>query len=143
MITKGLKYLLTFSLVYTFVLSSPALADPKRDLPRPSIEASESLIINWQVFNLTANQVQRMRLLNIEFQRTSINLKASIDLKQIEIEKLLISPVSDSDKIRALLREKIELESNLKMKALDNFLAKKSLLTTEQLAKFPKAVNLR
>jgi len=143
MITKGIRYLFILSLVYIFALSSPVFADPKRDLPRPSIEASESLIINWQVFNLTANQVQRMRLLNIDFQRTSISVKATIDLKQIEIEKLLISPVSDPDKIRALLRDKIELESNLKMKALDNFLAKKSLLTTEQLAKFPRAVNLR
>lgn len=117
--------------------------DTARKLPRPPVESSGSLIINWQMLNLSPSQRERIRLLRVDFQKLSVKLKYEMDLKQIDIEKLLVSPNSDPDEIRKLLREKLLLETKLKMEALENFLSIKSLLNSEQLAKLSRAVNLK
>ncbi|MFN8673310.1 MAG: hypothetical protein U0457_14660 [Candidatus Sericytochromatia bacterium] len=130
------------SLLIAFLLTFNAFADDRK-LPRPPIESTNSLAINWGILNLTVQQKEKMRLMNIDFQKVSIKLKADIDLKQIEIEKLLISPHSNSEQIRKIMKDKLALESKLRMEALENFLQKKALLTTDQLAKLPTAVNSR
>ncbi|GIW21952.1 MAG: hypothetical protein KatS3mg068_0959 [Candidatus Sericytochromatia bacterium] len=136
------KILLSFTLI--LLLNNNSFAnDDDRKLPRPPLESSGTMIINWQLLNLTPEQKERIRTLRIEFQKLSIKLKSEIDLKQLEIEKLLLSPNSDPNEIRKLLREKILIESKLKMEALENFLSIKFLLNSEQLAKLPKAVNLK
>jgi hypothetical protein len=119
-----------------------AFADDRK-LPRPPVEATNTLAINWAILNLTPPQKEKMRLMNLDFQKMSIRVKAEIDLKQLEIEKLLISPYSSSDQIRKIMREKLSLESKLRMEALENFLQRKALLTSDQLAKLPSAVNVR
>jgi len=132
------------SLILTLSLSSNCFAENgDRKLPRPPLESSGTMIINWQLLNLSSEQVEKIRNLRIEFQKLSIKLKSEIDLKQLEIEKLLLLPNSDPNEIRKLLREKILIESRLKMEALENFLAIKVLLNSEQLAKLPKAVSLK
>jgi hypothetical protein len=132
------------SLILTLSLSNNCFAENEdRKLPRPPLESSGTMIINWQLLNLSSEQVEKIRNLRIEFQKLSIKLKSEIDLKQLEIEKLLLLPNSDPNEIRKLLREKILIESRLKMEALENFLAIKVLLNSEQLAKLPKAVSLK
>ncbi len=137
--------ILVFIPVFLISLIGPCFADDGSDrkLPRPPVESSGSMIINWQMLNLSPSQRERIRLLRVEFQKTSVKLRAEMDLKQIDIEKLLVSPTSDPDEIRKLLKERLSLEAKLRIDALDNFLAIKSLLTSEQLAKLSRAVNLR
>lgn len=143
----SMKNLIKLSIIsftwFSLCLTSFAESEASRKLPRPPVESSGTMVINWSVLNLSPSQRERIRLLRIDFQKLSIKLKAEIDLKQIDIEKLLVSPTSDSNEIRKILREKLALESKLKMEALDNFLEIKSLLTTDQLAKLPRAVTMK
>lgn len=144
MLVKDLIKLSVISITwFSLCLSSFAENETIRKLPRPPVESSGTMVINWSVLNLGPSQRERIRLLRIDFQKLSIKLKAEIDLKQIDIEKLLISPTSDGNDIRKILREKLALESKLKMEALDNFIEIKSLLTTDQLAKLPRAVTMK
>lgn len=128
----------------TFALFSfPAIAEEDRQLPRPPVESSGSLIINWSMLNLSPSQRERIRLLRVDFQKLSVRLKAEMDLKQLDIEKLLVAPNSDPNDIRKLLKERLAIEAKLRTEALDNFLSIKSILTSDQLTKLPRAVNLR
>ncbi|MFN4149419.1 MAG: Spy/CpxP family protein refolding chaperone [Candidatus Sericytochromatia bacterium] len=144
MLVKDLIKLSVISITwFSLCLSSLAENETTRKLPRPPVESSGTMVINWSVLNLSPSQRERIRLLRIDFQKLSIKLKAEIDLKQIDIEKLLISPTSDGSEIRKIMRDKLALESKLKMEALDNFIEIKSLLTTDQLAKLPRAVTMK
>lgn len=134
--------ILVSSILISLLLCFGSFADDRK-LPRPPVEATNTLAINWAILNLSNTQKEKMRLMNLDFQRMSIRVKAEIDLKQLEIEKLLISPYSSSDQIRKIMREKLVLESKLRMEALENFLQRKALLTTDQLAKLPSAASLR
>jgi len=136
-------FLLTSIIMVSLTFFDPAQAQEERKLPRPPVESSGSIIINWQMLGLNSNQTQKIRNLRIDFQKLSIRLSAESDLKQLEIEKLLISPTSDPDEIRKLMREKLEIDAKLRMAALENFISIKSLLTSEQLAKLPRATTLR
>lgn len=138
---QKLKILVSSTLILLLLCFSSFADD--RKLPRPPVEATNTLAINWAILNLSNTQKEKMRLMNLDFQRMSIRVKAEIDLKQLEIEKLLISPYSSSDQIRKIMREKLILESKLRMEALENFLQRKALLTTDQLAKLPSAASLR
>jgi Spy/CpxP family protein refolding chaperone len=142
MLIKSYRIFLVGS-IYLLTSFSPALAEDERKLPRPPVESSGSMIINWNMLNLSPSQRERIRLLRTDFQKLSVKLKAEMDLKQLDIEKYLVSPTSDPDEIRKLLKERLAIEAKLRIEALDNFLAIKSLLTSEQLAKLPRAVNLR
>ncbi len=136
--------LLFTTLLVIMSFANPVFADTdNRKLPRPPVESSGSLIINWPMLNLNASQRERIRLLKVDFQRQSIKLKAEIDLKQLDIEKLLVAPNSDPDQIRKLLKDRLSYEAKLRTQALENFLSIKSLLNSDQLAKLPRAVNLR
>lgn len=125
------------------LFSLPVMAEEDRKLPRPPVESSGSMIINWSMLNLSATQRERIRLLRVDFQKLSVRLKADMDLKQLDIEKLLVASNSDPNDIRKLLKDRLSIEARLRTEALDNFLAIKSLLTSEQLSKLPRAVNLR
>jgi Spy/CpxP family protein refolding chaperone len=136
------KKLTLISLALAFI-SFPALAEDDRKLPRPPVESSGSLIINWSLLNLSPSQRERIRILRVDFQKLSVRLKADMDLKQLDIEKLLVSPNSDPNEIRKLLRERLSIEAKLRTEALDNFLSIKALLSSDQLTRLPRAVNLR
>lgn len=136
------KKLISISLA-SALISYPALAEEDRKLPRPPVESSGSLIINWSLLNLSPSQRERIRVLRVDFQKTSVKLKAEMDLKQLDIEKLLIAPNSEPNEIRKLLKERLAIEAKLRTEALDNFLSIKSLLSTDQLTRLPRAVNLR
>jgi Spy/CpxP family protein refolding chaperone len=141
MLSKRVK-ISVISIVSIISYTIPSFADDSHSLPRPRVESAGSLVINWDQLNLTNSQKQRIKSLRYDFQKTSIKYKAQMDLQQLEIEKALVSPVSKPAEIKKLMLEKLSLESKLRMAALDNFLAIKSMLTTDQLAKLSKAVNL-
>ena len=141
MLSKKVKVLF-LSITGTALISFPAFADNEHTLPRPRVESAGSIVINWGLLGLSGSQQQRIKSLRYDFQKFSIKYKAAMDLKQMEIEKALVSPVSKPAEIKKLMLEKLSLESKLRMAALDNFLAIKSTLNSDQLAKLSSAVNL-
>lgn len=141
MLSKKVKILLV-SAASAISLSLPSYADDNRSLPRPRVESAGSLVIDWEKLNLSAAQKQRIKLLRYDFQKISIKYKSEMDLQQIEIEKALVSPFSNPAEIKKLMLAKLSFEAKLRMAALDNFLAIKSMLTRDQLAKLSRAVNL-
>ena len=141
MLSKKVKILL-ISTTIAITISLPVYADNNHSLPRPRIESQGSFTINWTQLNLSSSQQTRIKLLRYDFQKISIKYKSEMDLQQIEIEKALVSPISKPIEIKKLMLEKLSLESKLRMAALDNFLAIKSMLTTDQLAKLSRSVSL-
>ncbi len=133
------KIILTIILTF---FSFPVMAQDRK-LPRPPVESSGSMIINWSMLNLSPTQRERIRLLRVDFQKLSVRLKADMDIKQLDIERLLVASNSDPNEIRKILKERLVIEAKLRTEALDNFLSIKSLLTTDQLSRLPRAVNLR
>jgi Spy/CpxP family protein refolding chaperone len=102
-----------------------------------------SSAINWKSLDLSPEQIKKINLLRLEFNKKAIRLKADAQLKQVEIQTQLMSPAANPHLVRKLLQEKLALESRLQAESLDHFLAIRKLLTPEQLVKLPQAVSLK
>jgi Spy/CpxP family protein refolding chaperone len=99
--------------------------------------------IDWKSLNLSADQIKKINILRIAFNKKAIGLKATAQLKQLEIQKQLMSPAANPSLVRKLLEEKLVLDSQLQKESLDHFLAIRALLTPTQIAKLPGAVALK
>jgi len=143
-VKKYFFYLLCLAIVFNFSTISflYAYAETKRP-PRPPLETPGSIYIKWELLNLTTEQKRRLTTLRYQFQQKAIKLKAQIELKQVDIEQQLIAANSNPDTVRNLMKEKLALETELQLAALENFLAIKALLTPEQLQKLPSAIIIK
>jgi hypothetical protein len=112
----------------------PAAAQAR--IPRPPLNAPGAL--DWGSLNLSTDQIRRINLLRLDFQRKAIRLRADIELRRIEIDKSMVSAGADN-RLRQLVKERSALQAQLEMVTLENFLAIKKLLTNDQLAKLPAA----
>jgi len=121
-------------------LAAPALADNTQS-QKPA--AAPSGPVNWNSLNLSPDQVKKINLLRLEYNKQAIQLKANIQVKQLDIQKQLMSPAANPSLVRKLLQEKLQMESQLQAASLDNFLAIKKLLTPEQLVKLPEVVTIK
>lgn len=131
---------IALSALFSFgIVMSPALADTQTQKP----VAAPSGPVNWDSLNLTPPQVKRINDLRFDYSKKAVQLRASIQLKQLDIQKQLMSPIQNPSFVRRLLQEKLQLESTLQAATLDNFLAIKKLLTPEQLAKLPQAITIK
>ena len=99
--------------------------------------------IDWKMLKLSPDQVKKINLLRIEFNKKAIRLKADAQLKQLEIQKQLMSPAHNPNLVRKLLQEKLALDSQLQKQSLDHFLAVKALLTPTQLVTLSQAVVIK
>lgn len=133
-VRMALGALFSFGLIMT-----PALAEAQTQQPI----AAPSGPVNWNSLNLTPAQVKRINDLRHDYSKKVIPLRASISLKQLDIQKQLMSPIQNPSLVRKLLQEKLVLESELQAASLDNFLAIKKLLTPQQLAKLPSAITVK
>jgi Spy/CpxP family protein refolding chaperone len=113
----------------------PALAASK--IPRPPLNAPGAL--DWSTLNLTQDQIRRINLLRLDFQRMAIRLRSDIELRRLEIDKLMITSNADTNRLRSLVKERSTLTAQMEMATLENFLSIKKLLTPEQLDKLPGA----
>ena len=113
----------------------PAMAATK--IPRPPLNAPGAL--DWSSLNLTQDQIRKINLLRLDFQRMAIRLRSDIELRRLEIDKLMITPNADTNRLRALVKERSALTAQLELSTLDNFLAIKKLLSNEQLERLPGA----
>lgn len=129
------------SALFSFgALMAPAMADTATPTQKPA--AAPSGTINWDILNLTPDQVKQINIIRINYSKKAIQLKADIKLKQLDIQNQLMSPAPNPSLVRKLLQEKLAKESELQAASLESFLAIKKLLTPEQLVILPKAVNM-
>jgi hypothetical protein len=116
--------------------ATPGLSAEAQRIPKPPLNAPGAL--DWSSLNLSTDQIRRINLLRLDFQRKAIRLRADIELRRIEIDKLMVSPGADT-RLRQLVKERSALQAQLEMVTLENFLAIKKLLSSDQLEKLPAA----
>lgn len=114
-----------------------SLAWPANAVPKPPVNAPG--VLDWSTLSLSTDQIRRINLLRLEFQRTAIKLRADIELRRVEIDRMMVSPSADPNRLRQLLREKTEFQTKLEFASLENFLAIKALLSAKQLERLPEA----
>lgn len=138
--TKTITQIALSALFTLGVTVTPAFADsasPQKPAAAPSGP------INWNALNLSPDQVKKINTLRLDYNKQAIQLKANIQIKQLEIQKQLMAPAPNPSLVRKLLQEKLKLEGQMQSESLDHFLAIKKLLTPEQLAKLSEAVVIK
>ena len=97
--------------------------------------------VNWNLLNLSDWQKTEINNLNSSWQKTSMNLSKQIIYDQNILKTFLSNPLSsDQDIIK--LQNKILLNQNkLSIKAMENFLQKRSLLNALQRQRLHKILS--
>ena len=88
--------------------------------------------------NLSEEQINDLRKINLNFQREILKLKNEIQIGQLEIKELFLEEGLDLTKIKLELQKIADLEVEIKMKGFETYLAAKEILTPEQQEKLPK-----
>ena len=90
--------------------------------------------------NLSEEQVTEINKTLLDFQKDTVELRNSIQIRELEIKALLLEPLTELIKIRAKLQEIADLQVELKVKTIEKYLEVKDLLTPEQQAKLPLGI---
>jgi len=90
--------------------------------------------------NLTEEQKTEIRKIDLNFQKELLGLKNDVEINQLEIKILFLETEPNLVKIRAKLEEIADLQTELKMKEIEEYLAVKSILTSEQQEKLPEGI---
>jgi len=90
--------------------------------------------------NLSEEQIAEINKDLLDFQKDTIELRNSMQIRELEVKALLLEPQTDLVKIRVKLQEITDLQVELKTKTIEKYLKVKSLLTLEQQAKLPLGV---
>ena len=90
--------------------------------------------------NLSEEQVTEINKTLLDFQKDTVELRNSIQIRELEVKALLLEPQTELVKIRAKLQEIADLQVELKVKTIEKYLEVKDLLTPEQQAKLPLGV---
>ena len=90
--------------------------------------------------NLTEEQKTEIKKIDLNFQKELLGLKNDVEISQLEIKILFLEKDPELVKIRAKLQEIADLQTELKMKGIEEYLAVKSILTSEQQEKLPEGV---
>lgn len=134
------KTMLVMGLGFGLVLPvAPAMAT--QALPQPPAAANGT--INWAALSLTPEQTRKINMLRLNHNQIAVKLKADIIVRQMEIQKLLIAPAANPNRIRQLMQENLVMKSRLEAASLENFLAIKKCLTSEQLVKLSQLVVIK
>jgi Spy/CpxP family protein refolding chaperone len=86
---------------------------------------------------LSEEQITEIRQIMLDFQKDSLELNNQIQVKKIEFQELLLESTINMEEVRAKLEEIASLQVEVKVKALENQLKIKEVLTDEQLAELP------
>jgi len=90
--------------------------------------------------NLSEEQITEINKTLLDFQKDTVELRNSIQIRELEIKVLLLEPQTELVKIRAKLQEIADLQVELKVKTIEKYLEVKDLLTPEQQEKLPLGV---
>ncbi len=69
-----------------------------------------------------------------------LGLRNKVEINQLEIKILFLETEPNLVKIRAKLQEIADLQTELKMKGIEEYLAVKGILTSEQQEKLPEGI---
>ncbi len=90
--------------------------------------------------NLSEEQITEINKTLLDFQKDTVELRNSIQIRELEVKALLLEPQTELVKIRAKLEEIADLQVELKIKTIEKYLEVKDLLTPEQQAKLPLGI---
>ncbi len=90
--------------------------------------------------NLSEEQKTEIQKIDLNFQKEMLGLKNEVEINQLEIKILFLEKDPELVKIRAKLQEIADLQTELKMKGIEEYLAVKSILTSEQQEKLPEGI---
>jgi len=90
--------------------------------------------------NLSEEQITEINKTILDFQKDTVTLQNSIQIKELEVEALLLEPKIELVKVRAKLQEIADLQVELKVKTIEKYLEVKDLLTPEQQEKLPLGI---
>ena len=76
----------------------------------------------------------------LDFQKDTVELRNSIQIRELEVKALLLEPQTELVKIRAKMEEIADLQIELKVKTIEKYLEVKDLLTPEQQEKLPLGI---
>jgi len=102
----------------------------------PAVKMGEFI----ESLNLSEEQITEINKTLLDFQKDTVELRNSIQIKELEVKALLLEPQTELVKIRAKLQEIADLQVELKVKTIEKYLEVKDLLTPEQQAKLPLGV---
>ena len=102
----------------------------------PAVKMGEFI----ESLNLSEEQITEINKTLLDFQKNTVELRNSIQIKELEVKALLLEPQTELVKIRAKLQEIADLQVELKVKTIEKYLEVKDLLTPEQQAKFPLGI---
>jgi len=90
--------------------------------------------------NLSEEQITEINKTLLDFQKDTVELRNSTQIRELEVKALLLEPQTELVKIRAKLQEIAGLQVELKVKTIEKYLEVKELLTPEQQAKLPLGI---
>jgi len=90
--------------------------------------------------NLSEEQVTEIKKVLLDFQKDTLLLRNSLQIKELEVKTLLLEPLTEMTKIKAKYEEIAELQVEIKVKTIEGYLVIKGLLTPDQQAKLPLGV---
>ena len=90
--------------------------------------------------NLSEEQKTEINKTLLDFQKDTVELRNSIQIRELEVKALLLEPQTELVKIRAKLQEITDLQIELKVKTIEKYLEVKDLLTPEQQEKLPLGI---
>jgi len=103
----------------------------------PNMMKTEELI---KSLNLSEEQVTEIKRVLLDFRIDTLELRNSLQIKELEVKALLLEPLTEMTKIKAKFEEIAELQVEIRVKTIEKYLEIKGLLTPEQQAKLPLGV---
>ncbi len=102
----------------------------------PAVKMKEFI----ESLNLSEEQTTEINKTLVDFQKDTVELRNSVQIRELEVKALLLEPQTELVKIRAKLQEIADLQIELKVKTIEKYLEIKHLLTSEQQEKLPLGV---
>jgi hypothetical protein len=96
--------------------------------------------INQLEIKILFLETTEIRKIDLNFQKELLGLRNDVEINQLEIKILFLETEPNLVKIRAKLEEIADLQTELKMKGIEEYLAVKGILTSEQQEKLPEGI---
>ena len=90
--------------------------------------------------NLSEEQVIEIKRVLLDFQKNTLELRNSLQIKELEVKALLLQPLTEMTKIKVKYEEIAGLQVEIRVKTIERYLEIKGLLNPEQQAKLPLGV---
>jgi len=97
--------------------------------------------VSWDKLNLTTTQKAKIKVLDLEWERSSRNLIEKISHDKEQLKALLESPFATEAEIRDLQKRILLNQQELRYRAMNNFLQKRKVLTLCQKKKLHKMLS--